>query len=172
MREDLAKAMHEARSNLKAQYLEGLAALEARWWSEKPQRDQKQLKELEAKEKAARTELYADLDECYLDLRDEEANLEELARLDELRRIAEEESRRISEEKAREEFERREALRRKEELKKLALHCWNMKKQEMEAVEKKKKQEEVNKLKFVTQATHIAQRAVDLQKGRNIPPSP
>jgi myosin heavy subunit len=175
LREEELKSEQQLRARLMVQQIEDVAALEAKWWQEKPIRDAKQQTTLQlseekdrsallAEEQASLQELLALLEEDEAESMKRQEEREEFERQEELRRIKEEEERQRVEELRRLEEERIAALHRKEEQRRIALYFWNIKKREMQELERRKATEEAHKLRFVTDAVTSVEISRELMK--------
>ncbi|CUG03397.1 myosin heavy chain, putative [Bodo saltans] len=179
IRDELTRQEQSMRSLIRNRRVEDLAALEARWWEQKPQRDrQVQVQfietELEVRrermeeEEEALKELLALLEEDYIDSQYRQEEREEQERLAELQRVREEEERQRLAELERIEQERREAEARKAEQRRIAVYLWEQKKHEQEIEERRRQMGEANKMRFLSEARQAHKLSIDLMKEENL----
>ena len=169
------EARDEINEDLNSEYMrfgtqirENLARLEAKWWAEKPERDQQEQDDLQAKEEEQRKELNRLFDETFnafwLDMQEdrEETLVMQREREEEERRL--EETRRLEEERRIAEEERLERERKKEEHRRVAQYCWNEFLGEREKEKRMKEEEEQAKRRWMTEAVQHQKEANALIK--------
>jgi myosin heavy subunit len=174
-REDHAAGFAKMQDTLRVLEQESLSKLEAQWWSEKPDRDEKQAVLLMEKEQAARMliedSLSDALDDLLLDMEDDrveaqqrEEDREEEERQDELVRLAEEEERLQAEAIQREEEDRANEEQRREEQRRIAIYYWNKQKKEAGENERRKREEDATKTKWMRECAEQTRQSLQLMK--------
>jgi myosin heavy subunit len=169
------EARQEINEDLKSEYMsfgakirDNLARLEAKWWAEKPERDQKEQGKLHEREEEQRKEMNRLFDETFnafwLDMQEdrEEAVALQRDREEEEKRV--EEARRNEEERRAAEEERLERERKKEDHRRVAQYCWNEFLAEREKEKQAKAEEEKAKRRWMTEAVHHQKEALSMLK--------